>query len=227
MKIRRSTQRRIIALFVVVCLMSLPDLLLSVVRVVFDEDWRTTENITYVGTLDVNRPSYMLDEGEQSFNTPTTVCPATGDEPAIVVEPRQYIVYATDGDFEVDTTLTKVRTGLLYISTLATITLIGLVLAIVYQAIRGFRTGNFFTRASVNMLRVMAVVYCIRSLIISNLGALEGSIASELCGALRPEGLGSTYNLNMETIVVPLVLLVVAELMNIARLLNEEESATL
>lgn len=227
MKIRKSTQRRIIALFVVVCLMSLPDLLLSVVRVVFDEDWRTTENITYVGTLDVNRPSYMLDEGEQSFNAPTTICPATGDKPAIVVEPRQYIVYATDGDFEVDTTLTKVRTVLLYISTLATITLIGLVLAIVYQAIRGFRTGNFFTRASVIMLRVMAAVYCIRSLIISNLGALEGSIASELCGALRPEGLGSTYNLNMETIVVPLVLLVVAELMNIARLLNEEESATL
>ena len=62
MKIRKSTQRRIIALFVVVCLMSLPDLLLSVVRVVLDEDWRTTENITYVGTLDVNRPSYMLDE---------------------------------------------------------------------------------------------------------------------------------------------------------------------
>lgn len=227
MKIRKSTQRRIIALFVVVCLMSLPDLLLSVVRVVFDEDWRTTENITYVGTLDVNLPSYMLDEGVQSFNTPTTIYPATGDKPAIVVEPRQYIVYATDGDFEVDTTLTKVRTVLLYISTLATITLIGLVLAIVYQAIRGFRTGNFFTRASVIMLRVMAAAYCIRSLIISNLGALEGSIASELCGALRPEGLGSTYNLNMETIVVPLVLLVVAELMNIARLLNEEESATL
>lgn len=227
MKIRKSTQRRIIALFVVVCLMFLPDLLLSVVRVVFDEDWRTTEDITYVGTLDVNRPSYMLDEGEQSFNAPTTICPATGDKPAIVVEPRQYIVYATDGDFEVDTTLTKVRTVLLYISTLATITLIGLVLAIVYQAIRGFRTGNFFTRASVIMLRVMAAVYCIRSLIISNLGALEGSIASELCGALRPEGLGSTYNLNMETIVVPLVVFVVAELMNIARLLNEEESATL
>ena len=227
MKIRKSTQRRIIALFVVVCLMSLPDLLLSVVRVVLDEDWRTTENITYVGTLDVNRPSYMLDEGEQSFNAPTTICSDTGDKPAIVVEPRQYIVYATDGDFEVDTTLTKVRTVLLYISTLATITLIGLVLAIVYQAIRGFRTGNFFTRASVIMLRVMAAVYCIRSLIISNLGALEGSIASELCGALRPEGLGSTYNLNTETIIVPLVLLVVAELMNIARLLNEEESATL
>lgn len=227
MKIRKSTQRRIIALFVVVCLMSLPDLLLSVVRVVLDEDWRTTENITYVGTLDVNRPSYMLDEGEQSFNAPTTICSATGDEPAIVVEPRQYIVYATDGDFEVDTTLTKVRTVLLYISTLATITLIGLVLAIVYQAIRGFRTGNFFTRASVFMLRVMAAVYCIRSLIISNLGALEGSIASELCGALRPEGLGSTYSLNTETIIVPLVLLVVAELMNIARMLNEEESATL
>ena len=73
----------------------------------------------------------------------------------------------------------------------------------------------------------MAVAYCIRSLIMSNLGALEGSVASELCGTLRPEGLGGSYILNTESVVVPLVLLVVAELMNIARMLNEEESATL
>jgi hypothetical protein len=227
MKIRKSTQRRIIALFVVVCLMSLPDLLLSVVRVVFDEDWRTTENITYVGTLDVNRPSYMLNEGEQSFNAPTTICSATGDEPAIVVEPSQYIIYATEGDFKVDSTMADVRIGLLYVLMVATITLIGLILAVVYQAIRGFRTGEFFTRASVVMLRVMAVAYCVRSLITSNIGALESSVASEFCGALQPDGLGGAYVLNTESIVVPLVLLIVAELMNIARMLNEEECATL
>lgn len=227
MKISKSTQRRIVALFVIVCLMFLPDLILSVVRVVFDEDWRTTENITYVGTLDVNRPSYMLADGEQSFNTPTTVRSATADEPAIVVEPSQYIVYATDGDYKVDTTASKIRTVLLYILMIATVSLIGLVLAIVYQAICGFRTGNFFTRASVIMLRVMAVAYCVRSLIMSNIGALESSVASEFCGALRPDGLGGAYVLNTESIVVPLVLLIVAELMNIARMLNEEECATL
>lgn len=227
MKITKITQRRIVALYVLVCLMFLPDLLLSVVRVVFDEDWRTTENVTFIGTLDVNRPSYMLAEGEQSFNTPTIVRSATDYEPAIVAEPSQYIIYATDGDFEIKATAANVRTVLCYVLMIATITLIGLILAIVYQAIRGFRTGEFFTRASVVMLRVMAVVYCVRSLIISNIGALEGSVASELCGSLRPEGLGSAYILNTESIVVPLVLLVVAELMNIAHLLNEEESATL
>lgn len=227
MKISKSTQRRIVTLFVIVCLMFLPDLILSVVRVVFDEDWRTTENITYVGTLDVNRPSYMLADGEQSFNTPTIVRSATADEPAIVVEPSQYIIYATEGDFKVDSTMADVRMALLYVLMVATITLIGLILAVVYQAIRGFRTGEFFTRASVVMLRVMAVAYCVRSLIMSNIGALESSVASEFCGALQPDGLGGAYVLNTESIVVPLVLLIVAELMNIARMLNEEESATL
>ena len=227
MKITKSTQRRIVALFVIVCLMFLPDLILSVVRVVFDEDWRTTENITYVGTLDVNRPSYMLADGEQSFNTPTIVRSATADEPAIVVEPSQYIIYATEGDFRVDSTMADVRMVLLYVLMVATITLIGFILAVVYQAIRGFRTGEFFTRASVVMLRVMAVAYCVRSLIMSNIGALESSVASEFCGALRPDGLGGAYVLNTESIVVPLVLLIVAELMNIARMLNEEECATL
>ena len=227
MKISKSTQRRIVALFVIVCLMFLPDLILSVVRVVFDEDWRTTENITYVGTLDVKRPSYMLADGEQSFNTPTIVRSATADEPAIVVEPSQYIIYATEGGFKVNSMMADVRMALLYVLMVATITLIGLILAIVYQAIRGFRTGEFFTRASVVMLRVMAVAYCVRSLIMSNIGALESSVASEFCGALRPDGLGGAYVLNTESIVVPLVLLIVAELMNIARLLNEEESATL
>ena len=227
MKITKSTQRRVVAIFVLVCLLFLPDLVLSVVRVVFDEDWRTTENITYVGTLDVNRPSYMLADGEQSFNTPTIIRSATADEPAIVVEPSQYIIYATEGDFKVDSTMADVRMALLYVLMVATITLIGLILAVVYQAIRGFRTGEFFTRASVVMLRVMAVAYCVRSLIMSNIGALESSVASEFCGALRPDGLGGAYVLNTESIVVPLVLLIVAELMNIARMLNEEECATL
>jgi hypothetical protein len=73
----------------------------------------------------------------------------------------------------------------------------------------------------------MAVAYCLRGLIMSNIGALESSVASEFCGALRPDGLGGAYVLNTESIVVPLVLLIVAELMNIARMLNEEECATL
>lgn len=227
MKITKSTQRRVVALFVLVCLLFLPDLVLSVVGVVFDEDWRSTNNITLVGTLDVSRPSYMLDEGKQSFYTPTVIREAAADEPAIVVEPSQYIIYATEGDFKVDSTMADARMALLYVLMIATITLIGLILAVVYQAIRGFRTGEFFTRASVVMLRVMAVAYCLRSLIMSNIGALESSVASEFCGSLQPDGLGSAYVLNTESIVVPLVLLIVAELMNIARMLNEEECATL
>lgn len=227
MKITKSTQRRVVAIFVLVCLLFLPDLVLSVVRVVFDEDWRSTNNITLVGTMNVSRPSYMLDEGKQSFYAPTVIREATADKPAIVVEPSQYIIYATEGDFKVDSTMADVRMALLYVLMVATITLIGLILAVVYQAIRGFRTGEFFTRASVVMLRVMAVAYCVRSLITSNIGALESSVASEFCGALQPDGLGGAYVLNTESIVVPLVLLIVAELMNIARMLNEEECATL
>ncbi len=227
MKITKSTQRRVVAIFVLVCLLFLPDLVLSVVRVVLDEDWRSTDNITLVGTMNVSRPSYMLDEGKQSFYAPTVIRESTADEPAIVVEPSQYIIYATEGGFKVDSTMADVRMALLYVLMVATITLIGLILAVVYQAIRGFRTGEFFTRASVVMLRVMAVAYCLRSLIVSNIGALESSVASEFCGALRPDGLGGAYVLNTESIVVPLVLLIVAELMNIARMLNEEECATL
>ena len=55
MKITKSTQRRVVAIFVLVCLLFLPDLVLSVVRVVYDEDWRSTNNITLVGTMDVSR----------------------------------------------------------------------------------------------------------------------------------------------------------------------------
>ena len=163
LKITKSTQRRVVAIFVLVCLLFLPDLVLSVVRVVYDEDWRSTNNITLVGTMDVSRPSYMLDEGKQSFYAPTVIREATADEPAIVVEPSQYIIYATEGGFKVNSMMADVRLALLYVLMVATITLIGLILAIVYQAIRGFRTGEFFTRASVVMLRVMAVAYCIRS----------------------------------------------------------------
>ena len=227
MKIAKSTQRRVIALFVLVCLMFLPDLVLSVVRVVFDEDWRSTNNVTLVGTMDVRRPSYMLDEGEQSFYAPTVIREATADEPAIVAEPSQYIIYATEGDYKIDTPTNNVRKVMLCVSMVAIFVLSILLLVIVYQVIRGFRTGEFFTHKSVIMVRVMAAVYCVGSLVWSNFDAVEASIASEFCGALRPECLGGAYVLNTNSILIPLVMLVIAELMNIARLLNEEESATL
>lgn len=227
MKISKSTQQRVIALFVLVCLMLLPNLILSVVHVVLDEDLRTTNQVTLVGTMDVRRPSYMLDEGEQSIYTPTVIRPATADEPAIMAEPSQYLIYATEGDYEIDTPAHNVRKVMLCISMVAIFVLSILLLLIVYQVIRGFRTGEFFTHKSVVMVRVMAAVYCVGSLIWSNFGALEERVASEFCGALCPECLGGAYVLNSNTIVIPLVMLVIAELMNIARLLNEEESATL
>ena len=227
MKISKSTQKRVIALFVLVCLMLLPDLILSVLRVVIDEDWRTTDKITLVGTMDVRRPSYMLGEEEQQLCAPTTLRAATEDSPAIVAEPSQYLIYATAGDYEIDSPANNVRKVMLCISMVAVFVLSILLLGIVYQVIRGFRTGDFFTRKSVVMVRVMAVVYCLGSLIWSNWGALEASVASEFCGALCPESMGGAYVLNTDSIVIPLVMLVVAELMNIARMLNEEESATL
>lgn len=227
MKISKSTQKRVIALFVLVCLMLLPDLILSVLHVVIDEDWRTTDKVTLVGTMDVRRPSYMLGEEEQQLCAPTTLRAATEDSPAIVAEPSQYLIYATAGDYEIDTPANNVRKVMLCISMVAVFVLSILLLGIVYQVIRGFRTGEFFTRKSVVMVRVMAVVYCLGSLIWSNWGALEASVASEFCGALCPESMGSAYVLNTDSIVIPLVMLVVAELMNIARMLNEEESATL
>lgn len=227
MKISKSTERRVVALFVLVSLMFLPDLVLSVVHVVLDEDWRTTKNITYVGTMDVRRPSYMLDEGEQNCYEPIVVRPATADEPAIMAEPSQYFIYATEGDYQIDTKANTVRKVMLSISMVVIFALTILLLMIVYQAIKGFRTGEFFTRKSVVMVRVMAALYFVGSLIWSNLGAMEESVASELCGALCPEGLGGAYVLNTNSILIPIVMLVIAELMNIAHMLNEEESATL
>ena len=227
MKISKSTQRRVIALFVLVCLLSLPNLILSVLHVVIDKDWRTTNNVTIVGMMDVRRPSYMLGEGEQSFCAPTLLRAATEDSPAIMAEPSQYLIYATEGDYEIDTPANNLRKVMLCLSMVAIFVLSILLFGVIYQVIRGFRTGEFFTRKSVVMVRVMAAVYCIGSLIWSNFGALEGSVAADFCGALRPQSMGGAYVLNTDSIVIPLLMLVIAELMNIAYMLNEEESATL
>ena len=77
------------------------------------------------------------------------------------------------------------------------------------------------------MVRVMATLYFVGSLVWSNFGALEARVASEFCGTLCPESLGEAFVLNTNSILIPLVMLILAELMNIAHMLNEEESATL
>lgn len=227
MKISKSTQRRVVALFVLVSLMFVPDLILSVVHVVLDKDWRTKNNVTFIGTVDVTRPSYMLDDGKQNCYAPIVVRPATADEPAIMVEPSEYVVYATEGDYKIDTAANRVRKVMLCISMVVIFALTVLLLMIIYQAIKGFQTGEFFTQKSVVMVRVMAALYFMGSLIWSNFGALEARVASEFCGTLCPESLGEAFVLNTNSILIPLVMLVIAELMNIARMLNEEESATL
>lgn len=227
MKISKSTQRRVVALFVLVSLMFVPDLILSVVHVVLDKDWRTTNNVTLVGTVDVIRPSYMLKEGNRNSYDPIVVRPATADEPAIMVEPSEYVVYATEGDYKIDTAANRVRKVMLCISMVVIFALTVLLLMIIYQAIKGFQTGEFFTQKSVVMVRVMAALYFVGSLIWSNFGALEARVASEFCGTLCPESLGEAFVLNTNSILIPLVMLILAELMNIAHMLNEEESATL
>lgn len=227
MKISKSTQRRVIALFVLVSLMFLPDLILSVVHVVLDKDWRTTNNVTFIGTVDVTRPSYMLDEGKQNSYAPIVVRPATADEPAIMVEPSEYVVYATEREYKIDTAANRVRKVMLSISMVVIFALTILLLTIIYQAIKGFQTGEFFTRKSVVMVRVMAALYFVGSLVWSNFGALEARVASEFCGTLCAESLGGAFVLNTNSILIPLVMLVIAELMHIAHMLNEEENATL
>ncbi|MBO5350636.1 MAG: hypothetical protein J6A66_03415 [Alistipes sp.] len=227
MKISKSTQRRVVALFVLVSLMFVPALILSVVHVVLDKDWRTKNNVTFIGTVDVTRPSYMLDDGKQNCYAPIVVRPATADEPAILVEPSEYVVYATEGDYKIDTAANRVRKVMLCISMVVIFALTVLLLMIIYQAIKGFQTGEFFTQKSVVMVRVMAALYFVGSLIWSNFGALEARVASEFCGTLCPESLGEAFVLNTNSILIPLVMLILAELMNIARMLNEEESATL
>ncbi len=227
MKISKFTQRRVVALFVLVCLMFLPNLVLSVLHVVLDEDWRTTKNVTYIGTLDVSRPSYMLGDGEQNYYDPIVIRSATADEPAIMAEPSEYVIYATEGDYQIASKAANVRKLMLSISMVVIFSLTILLVMIIYQAIKGFRTGEFFTHKSVVMVRVMAAFYFVGSLIWPNLDALEGSVAADFCGALRPDGLGGAYVLDTNSIVIPLIMLVIAELMNIARMLNEEESATL
>lgn len=227
MKISKSTQRRVVALFVLVSLMFVPVLILSVVHVVLDKDWRTKNNVTFIGTVDVTQPSYMLDDGKQNCYAPIVVRPATADEPAIMVEPSEYVVYATEGDYKIDTAANRVRKVMLCISMVVIFALTVLLLMIIYQAIKGFQTGEFFTQKSVVMVRVMAALYFVGSLIWSNFGALEARVASEFCGTLCPESLGEAFVLNTNSILIPLVMLILAELMNIAHMLNEEETATL
>lgn len=227
MKLPKSIQRRVVALFVLVCLLFLPGLILSVVRVVLDKDWRTTNEVTYVGTIDIVRPSYMLGEGKRNSYEPIVVRPATADEPAIMAEPSEYVVYATEENYEIDTPANKVRTVMLCVSMVVTFVLTILLFMIIYQVIKGFRTGEFFTRKSVIMVRAMAAFYFVGSLIWSNFDELDGRVASDFCDLLRSDGLGGGYTLNTNTILIPIVMLVIAELMSIAHRLNEEECATL
>ncbi len=227
MKIEKKSQCRLVVLFVILCLLFIPELIVSTLHAVVDEDLRSNERVTLLGEMNISAPSYMAEDALSSF-APIELRPATDDYPRIMAEPSQVMVYVDDGDFEITHSRAySLRKVMLYIAWLLVVIQIGLVVTVIISVIRGFRSGVFFTNLSVVLLRVLAAVYCVYSFISDNFGAMEQNVVKELLGDVCPNDFMGVSVLTSETIIVPVVILILAELINIAHRLNEEECATI
>ncbi len=224
MKIEKSVRRRFFWLLLFLSLVLLPHLILSAVQTFWDKDYRTSSECTILGWVDCNPFA------EGSSVEPYCLLSAADGSPEVCALPTSLVVYAPEGEYPMPKhPLLVWRKALLWLDFLLLGVVVGLLVALLYQILRGLRSEELiFTRCSVRLMRWLALPLFLYVLIRDNLvGCFESGAFAQLYEATSPLALFGTFTLQGWALIIPLFLLIFAELMAIANRLNEEESATL
>ena len=102
-----------------------------------------------------------------------------------------------------------------------------LVGAIFVSAIRGIRTGNIFRHQHTRQLRWLSLAVFIYYVLIENREMFRMLAVKDIYADSVPIELFGYATLRHECLIIPLFLLILAELMAVAARFNEEESMTI
>ena len=157
-----------------------------------------------------------------------TIARDENGEPTVKGMPLNLFVYGVGEDFQFpEHQGFKISNAMRITSYCLSILLILCFLGILASIIRGFRNGLYFSRMQVSLLRWSAL-FCFLL-----------AIANELCikfnmyaiGSLYGKGsdikLATSFQMEIQAVLIPLLLLIFAEIINIALRLNKEEAMTI
>lgn len=229
MKVNSKIRRRTIVYFSIITILLVftsVSLMLDLQNGLDKRHWRNGPGNTAIGEITTLWDSYPITpEGEDS-----AIALARDENGEVTVKgmPLNLFAYGVGEDFVVPEHWGfKAGNAMRIVSYCMSIALIICFIFILLNFINGFRNGIYFSRLQVRLLRWSALLGFL--LFISNelCSKFNMTAIGQLYGKTSEIKLATVFQLEIHELLIPLLLLIFAEIINIALHLNEEESMTI
>ena len=229
MKLNKGTQRRTIVYFSIITLMMLltsifltTELKSGLARV----NWRNAPGNVTIGEMTTHWAHYSIRPEDESLGY--TIASDANGNPTVKGMPTQLFVYGVGEDFEIPEHWAFKASDAMRISGyIFTILLMLCFIGILVNVVRGIKNELYFTRMQVLLLRWSAL-FCFISTIATELCSKFNMLAiGQMYGKSSSIKLAAAYQIEIQQIIIPFLLLMFAEIINIAMQLNKEESMTI
>lgn len=158
---------------------------------------------------------------------PIVVVEGSDTEPQILAKPIEVLLYSDSDDFVMPEHWGfKAWKAIFYLRTLLLIAMVAMLLYFALATLRGSRTGNLFTRGNLNIIYALAPISFLYLFAYDNFYSFKQYAISELYADKASIALNGAFTLEAATLVVPLLLIVVAQLYKVAIVMNEDEVMT-
>ena len=228
MKISKSIQRRTIVLMVFVALFAILPIAHFTTQLIYTSDrYNAEQSYTEIGRLDTSFKAYGIASGEYDEFAITVERDANG-EPLVEALPITMMLFSKNPNYSFpDHYGWRANRVVGYLALLLLVVMEALIGWILIGAIRGFRTGNIFQANHAHLLRYLAVVAFFYYAVVDNRTLFTQLAMGDTYGSKIDIDLYSSLTLDAEVFMIPLLLLIFAELMSVAARMNEDESMTI
>ena len=148
--------------------------------------------------------------------------------PTVKGMPLQLFVYGVGENFEIPEHVGfKASDIMRIVGYISALLLMLCFVGILINVVRGFKNGLFFNRLQVVLLRWSSLLYFISVIAAELCSKFNMSAIGQIYGKSSSVELAAAYQIEIQQIIIPFLLLLFAEIINIAMQLNKEESMTI
>lgn len=229
MKLNKRIQRRTVVYFTIISLL----MVFTIIGMTNDlrmglahKNWRNGPGNVTIGRMTTHWEHFSIKPEDE--NIAYTIASDENGDATVKGMPLQLFVYGVGEDFEVPEHW-GFRAGniMRVISYCLTIALIIVFILILVNIVKGFRNGRYFSRMQVWLLRSSSLI-CFLAALAGECGSKFNMIAiGDLYGKSSCVKMATVYQIETNEIIIPFLLLMLAEIINIALHLNEEETMTI
>ena len=226
MKLTKRSSRILTASFVIVTLFGALVVAQAAVQILGGCQVADESHHQSIGVMRVR--SYLRDGKDINELHPVVIVEESATEPEILAKPIELLLYSESDMFEQpDHWGFKALKVQFYIRAILLFAMVVMLLWFAVNTLRGSRNGNLFTKSNLHLIYIMSPVSCIYFVLTENIYFFKKLAIGEIYGERAlVEFEDAFFVINAETIVVPLLLVVVAQLYKVAILMNEEEVMT-